>query len=216
MVRRLHFRENQVREEPGELIYAMAHDRRHAASASSVASLLDRAKSGDAAAFEDIVIRYERQLYRTALRLLGHREDAQDAVQEVFLRFHKYLARFDETRELEPWLYRITVNACRTIGKKRRRAAAIEIEKAPAEDVASPCRGEAAVELDEARQIVVEGLKRLSEKERAALVLRDIEGLSTKEVARILGSSETTVRSQISRARVKMKRYRHRMLGGGQ
>jgi len=76
MVRRLHFRENQVREEPGELIYAMAHDRRHAASASSVASLLDRAKSGDAAAFEDIVIRYERQLYRTALRLLGHREDA--------------------------------------------------------------------------------------------------------------------------------------------
>jgi len=134
----------------------------------------------------------------------------------VFLRFHKYLARFDETRELEPWLYRITVNACRTIGKKRRRAAAIEIEKAPAEAVASPCRGEAAVELDEARQIVVEGLKRLPEKERAALVLRDIEGLSTKEVARILGSSETTVRSQISRARVKMKRYRHRMLGGGQ
>jgi len=205
-----------VHAEPGELVYAMAHDRRHAASARVVASLLDRAKSGDAAAFEDIVVRHERQLFRTALRLLGHREDAQDAVQEVFLRLHKYLDRFDETRELEPWLYRITVNVCRTIGKKRRRAAAIELEKAPAEAVASPSRGEAAVKLDEQRQIVVEGLKRLSEKERAALVLRDIEGLSTREVARILGSSETTVRSQISRARVKMKRYRDRVLGGGQ
>ena len=202
--------------ESGELIYAMAHDRRHAASASSVVSLLGRAKSGDTAAFADIVVRYERQLFRTALRLLGHREDAQDAVQEVFLRFHKYLDRFDESRELEPWLYRITVNVCRTIGKKRRRAVVVELDEAPAEAVASPSRGEAAVELDEQRQIVVEGLKRLSEQERAALVLRDIEGLSTKEVARILGSSETTVRTQISRGRVKMKRYRDRVLGGGQ
>ena len=179
-------------------------------------SLLGRAKSGDDAAFADIVVRYERQLFRTAVRLLGHREDAQDAVQEVFLRLYRYLDRFDESRELEPWLYRITVNVCRTIGKKRKKTVVVELDKAPAEAVASAARGEAAVELDEQRQIVVEGLKRLAEKERAALVLRDIEGLSTREVACILGSSETTVRTQISRARVKMKRYRDRVLGGGQ
>jgi len=192
----------------------MAADQFDAGPVRGTVSLLEQAKAGDANAFETIVVRYQRQVLGTAVRLLRHREDAQDAAQEVFLRLYKYLARFDETRALSPWLYRITVNVCRTIAKKRRRAVVVELKMAPAEAVASPSRGEAAVELAEQRQIVVEGLKRLPEKERAALVLRDIEGLSTSEVARILGSSETTVRSQISRARLKMKRFRDRMLGG--
>lgn len=201
--------------ESGQLICAMANDRLGAESVRGTTSLLARAKAGDAQAFEAILVRYERQVMGTALRLLGHREDAEDAAQEVFLRLYKYLSRFDETRELSPWLYRITVNVCRSLAKKRKRMAACEIERGSAKATASSSHYR-RVELAEQRQIVLDGLKRLPEKERAALVLRDIEGLSTKEVARVLGSSETTVRSQISRARVKLKRFRDRVLGGDQ
>jgi len=81
--------------------------------------LLRDAKAGDRAAFEQVVLRHERRVLLTALRLLGRWEDAQDAAQEVFVRLHRYLARFDETLELAPWLYRMTVNVCRDIGRKR-------------------------------------------------------------------------------------------------
>src|SRR5438132_4004551 len=73
-------------------------------------SLVARAKTGEARAFEEILIRYQRQVLGTAARLLGNIDDAGDAAQEVFLRLHKYLDRFDEEREFLPWLYRITIN----------------------------------------------------------------------------------------------------------
>jgi len=80
-------------------------------------------------------------------------------------------------------------------------------------DLAATVDTEADLAATERRQVVANGLKTLPEKERAAVVLRDIEGLSTGEVARILGSSETTVRSQISTARLKLKRFAERVMG---
>jgi RNA polymerase sigma-70 factor (ECF subfamily) len=175
------------------------------------ARLLRLAKTGDLAAFEQIIIRHERQVFMTALRLLSHLEDAQDAAQEVFLRLHRYLHEFDEGHEFSPWLYRVTVNVCRDIRRKRQKQFMLSLdelrETGELEDVSSSVDPESAIALAEKRRMVAEGLKTLSEKERAALVLRDIEGLSTKEVAHILGSSETTVRSQVSTARVKIKKF---------
>jgi RNA polymerase sigma-70 factor (ECF subfamily) len=147
----------------------------------------------------------------TALRILGNLEDARDAGQEVFLRLFKYLGRFDETRSLGPWLYRMTVNVCRDLARKRPKWSGVE--EGQLERLASSDTGDTVSAPIEQKQIVVEGLKTLTEKERSALVLRDVEGLSTREVARILGSAEITVRSHISRARVKMKRYRDQVLG---
>jgi len=83
------------------------------------AGLLRDAKAGDRAAFERVVLGHERRVLLTALRLLGRWEDAQDAAQEVFVRLQRYLGRFDEALDLAPWLYRMTVNVCRDIGRKR-------------------------------------------------------------------------------------------------
>src|SRR5215831_17560355 len=81
--------------------------------------VLGRAISGDISAFEQIVIRYERRVLNLAWRLLGNGEDAQDASQEVFMRAFRFLHKFDSTRPFEPWLFRLTINVCRDIGRKR-------------------------------------------------------------------------------------------------
>ena len=85
----------------------------------ATSKLVARAITGDRAAFEEIVLLYERRVLTLALRLLGTSEDAQDAAQEVFLRAFKYLRRFDTSKPLEPWLVRMTVNVCRGSGRKR-------------------------------------------------------------------------------------------------
>ncbi|MCC7174893.1 MAG: sigma-70 family RNA polymerase sigma factor [Bryobacterales bacterium] len=131
-------------------------------------------------------------------------EDAKDAAQEVFLRLYKHLRRFDDTRALTPWLYRVTVNVCRDIGARRRRDEALPPELAA---------GPSARDWQDERRIVALGLRRLPDRERAALVLRDIEGLPTAEVARTLGSSQATVRSQVASAREKLRQFADGMLG---
>lgn len=190
----------------------MARQRVDDEAPSAAARLLARIRAGDIGAFEELMMLHERRVLRTAFRLLGHLEDAEDAAQEVFLRFYKYLARFDDTRELSPWLYRMTVNICRDLARKRPSQAVLSLEDVQLDQMPTALETDDGASLSERRRIVAEGLKTLPEKERAALVLRDIEGLSTKEVARVLGSSEMTVRSQVSRARVKMKKFVERVL----
>jgi RNA polymerase sigma-70 factor (ECF subfamily) len=176
--------------------------------------LLGKAKAGDLAAFEQLIVAHERRVFQTALRLLRNVEDAQDAAQEVFLRLHKHLGRYDEQRSFQSWLYRIVLNVCRDLNQRRGKHLSV-----PLEDAITPTGNESAAEAkspfeiaarQQQRRLIAESLSELSEKERAALVLRDLEGLSTAEVAAILGSSETTVRSQISTARLKIKKFRDR------
>jgi RNA polymerase sigma-70 factor (ECF subfamily) len=175
------------------------------------AGLVRKARLGDLAAFEQILRLHERRVYLTALRLLGRPEDAQDAAQEVFLRLHRNLARLERVEDLSPWLYRVTVNVCRDLARERSRHSG----SPPDENLLSSAAPDPAAQLSlaERRRLAAAALARLSEKERAAVVLRDIEGLSTREVARILGSAEVTVRTHISRARRKMKTAIERWLG---
>ncbi len=194
--------------EPRELTLSMtgyAPDMAHSSSKEESTQLLRRAMAGDRAAFDQIILRYQRRALMTAWRLLGNREDAQDAAQEVFLRLYRYMHRFDEKHDLLPWLYRMTVNVCHDLHRKRSldNGLALEEVNPPSTDV-DPA-GE--ITRAEQRRIIQRALKTLTEKERAAVVLRDIEGVSTKNVAGILGSSETTVRSQISSARVKIRKF---------
>lgn len=170
-----------------------------------------RAREGDGTAFGLLVERHERMVLRTALRLLGRLDQAQDAAQETFLRMHRYLARFDEARDLGPWLYRVVVNASRDIARRRASSRLLPLDAVREADRTASRGGpeeiESAVSRAEQRRLVQAALDTLPEKERAAVVLRDIEGLPTAEVARILGSSEGTVRSQVSTARLKIKRF---------
>jgi RNA polymerase sigma-70 factor, ECF subfamily len=165
---------------------------------------IQEAKAGDAAAFERIVVHHERFVLRTAQRLLIDREDAKDAAQEVFLRLHRHLHRFREEGDLAPWLHRITVNVCLDVLRRAKR---------------NPGAGEAMEAVDHSlnpeqelshaqqRAMILAALGTLSPRERMAIVLREIEGCTTAEAARILGSSETTVRSQISTGRVKIRDF---------
>ena len=187
------------------------------AAAGPLRILLQRAKTGDIAAFEQLIVLHEQRVFQTALRLLRNVEDAQDAAQDVFLRLHKHLNSFDEERNFHSWLYRIVINVCRDLNQRRGKHLAAPLDEAtmPAAGAKSASATKDPFEIAsqlEQRQWIAESLATLSERERVALVLRDLEGLSTAEVARILGTSETTVRSQISTARLKIKKFRDRHL----
>jgi RNA polymerase sigma-70 factor (ECF subfamily) len=162
---------------------------------------LHLAQSGDVAAFEALLRIHEIRVARTARRLLSNRQDAQDAAQEVFLRLHRNQRHIDCAGNLSGWLYRVTVNVCRDMLRRRKNVDSLDDSRLIVESSA-----EADLVEEQQRRMVLEALGSLPEKERAALTLRDLEGLSTREVAGILGSSEATVRSQISAARLKIRK----------
>ena len=89
------------------------------------ALLVARARAGDATAFERIMLETERKVVSTAWRMLGNREDARDATQEVYLRVYKYLDRFKPEQDFQGWLYRITINVCRDVARKQGRGAGV-------------------------------------------------------------------------------------------
>ncbi len=168
------------------------------------------AQRDELAEFERLVRRYQRQVLVTALRLLGNLADAEDASQDVFVRLYRNLGKVKDPDDCGGWLYRVTVNVCHDLVRKRPRA------EAPADPAAMADRAPDALarrEASERQRALAIVLRRLPEKERAALVLRDLEGLPTREVAAILGSSEATVRSQISQARVRVREWMERFSG---
>jgi len=162
------------------------------------------------AGFERLMRQYERLVLGTAMRLTGSVEDARDVSQEVFLKLYRNLDKVRAEAALSSWLYRVTVNACHDLRRRKRPESPVEdagrLEWAGADP-------QQALSEAERRRALELSLRVLSEKERAALVLRDLEGLSTEEVARVLGSSEATVRSQIWKARVKVKGFVERYFG---
>jgi RNA polymerase sigma-70 factor (ECF subfamily) len=194
------------------------------ARADHFSSLVELARAGDSLAFERLMLATERRVVATAWRLLGNREDARDAAQEVYLRLFKYMGRFRAGEDFQAWLYRITVNVCRDLARKRRAAGGEQLEdtdlgrdehtafenlrRADADAESSTLRAQQLA-------LVRRALRTLPEKERAAIVLRDLEGLSTEEVASALGSRAVTVRSQISSARAKIKDYCERLTRTG-
>jgi RNA polymerase sigma-70 factor (ECF subfamily) len=184
------------------------------------ARLVARARGGDAVAFERIMLETERKVVAVAWRMLGNREDARDAAQEVFLRVYKYLDRYRPEQDFNGWLYRITINVCRDAARKRgARIDGAQMAALPGADGrAAPQAASTGMNAEEHaihaqhRALLLGALQTLPEKERAALVLRDLEGLTTEEVARVLRSRPVTVRSQISSARAKLKLHCERLL----
>ena len=182
----------------------------------SLAHLIERAAAGDMVAFEEIMKHSEKRVMRMTWRMLGNEADARDAAQEVFLRVYKYLGRFKQDQPFFAWVYQITLNVCRDIAKKRRQyntqftsledggeAAMVSDDQADAE--------ETLIRVQE-RELIMRAIATLPEREREAILLRDLEGFSTDEVAHIMRSTATTVRSQISSARQKIRVYCGRYL----
>jgi len=178
--------------------------------------LVTRARAGDALAFERIMLATEQRVVSIAWRMLGNSDDAQDAAQEVYLRVFKYLARFRTGEDFRGWLYRITINVCHDLARRKRSVmttqfSEIDFGEAHAEIEDPGTDPETRTLRQQQLALVRRALHVLSTKERAALVLRDLEGLSTEEVARALGSRPVTVRSQVSSARAKIRTFCERL-----
>jgi RNA polymerase sigma-70 factor (ECF subfamily) len=149
--------------------------------------------------FEKVVRQCETVVLRTAYRIVGNWAEAEDVSQEVFVRLHRQGLDFPTLPALQGWLYRVTTNLC--LDRLRATRSAEELPALASNDQSA----EAVAIVEEQKQQLAAALKHLPARERAALVLREIEGLTTAEVAKILGSSEGTVRSQVANALTKLK-----------
>jgi RNA polymerase sigma-70 factor (ECF subfamily) len=166
--------------------------------------LIRAAAAGDRAAFGELVELKRERVVRTALQVTGDLEDALDVAQGVFIKLWLGLGAFDPRRRFDTWVYRITVNAAiDLLRSKGPRGVLQPLPEDPAELVARPEHPDpdAALDLGRLRAVFLRLAGRLAPKQRAAFVLREIEGLETVEVARILDVAESTVRNHLLQAR---------------
>jgi RNA polymerase sigma factor (sigma-70 family) len=143
-------------------------------------------------------------------RILGDAEEVKDAVQETFLRVFRHLAQYDERRDFMGWLFRITVNVCRDRLSRSRKRTSVFTTLEDADTVAASCDLDGALDARHELARLTRAIDSLPEKERLALILRDVEELPTEEVAEILGSRPSTIRVQIHSARAKLRRLMER------
>jgi RNA polymerase sigma-70 factor (ECF subfamily) len=163
------------------------------------AEAIIRVQGGDPGAFDLLVRRYMRPAFAVAYRLLGHREDAEDVVQEAFLAALANIGSFDTSRRFGPWLYRIVVTRGLNFRKARsRRATEALAESEPASGQPGP-----AVDAERAglRATVAAALARLPERQRMVVQLFELDGFSGAEIAAMLGLSPGTVRWYLHEAR---------------
>jgi len=170
------------------------------------ALLLRRAQKGDSQAFEALVAPYEKRIYALCLRITCNREDALDAAQETMIRCWKGLPAYRGQARFGTWLYRIAVNT--SVDMMRRRKPGVDslekLQEAGIEPSAGDGDPQTWTETRQRREKIAQGLAKLPEELRTALVLRDIQGFSYEEIAEILSSPLGTVKSRISRGREKL------------
>lgn len=174
----------------------------------SDADLVARLQRGDNSAFEAIVRTHSGRLLSVARRFLGNNEDAQDAVQDAFIRAYKAIHTFEARAQLHTWLHRILVNTALMKLRERRRRPTESIEQLlPSytndghQAVASRDWSDAVLERKETAAIVREAIDRLPDQYREVLLLRDMEEKDTAEAAEILGTTSNVVKVRLHRAR---------------
>ena len=176
------------------------------------AGLVSQAKSGDFRAFEELVRRYRNDVYALAYHFVRNREEAWDVSQEVFIKAHRSLGRFRGDSSFKTWVLRITANQCKDFLKKRRLDTVSYNDALEAEHAASPILGPAhEVEAKELGEAITTALGQLPFKHRTAFVLREFEGLTYEEMARVMGCNLGTVMSRLHHARKKLQHSLQRM-----
>lgn len=171
------------------------------------AELVARAQAGDVQAFEQLAGAHADRLFGVLLRLLSDRAEAEDVAQEVLLRAWRGIGRFQARSEFSTWLYRIAINeANRSLERSARRSGGIPIDEEglqlPAATSQEPPE---RVARDELRAALDHALRELPLCHRMAIVLRDVEGLSTREAAKIVGIGEGAFKSRLHQARLKVR-----------
>lgn len=169
--------------------------------------LIQRAKVGDDAAFNQVVSAYRKRIFGTVARLIGRPEDVEDVAQEVFLRLYYSLDQLRTPEVFEPWLYRLTVNASYDyLRKQRRRAesrmADLSEEQVMMADAAAGGKNNSDEQRrKQARELVESLLGSVSPEDRILLMLKEVEGRSIKELEQIYGVKENALKVRLFRAR---------------
>jgi len=188
--------------------------------------LVERSRRGDHAAFRQIFERYRRRAYALALGVVHDRDAALDVVQDAFLRAHRALDGFEGSASVYTWLYRIVMNVAIDHLRKRGRQKAVDYDDAVAhlEDdapgdaaalVPQLVRGNPAREMArrEIREKIDEALGQLSPNHRAVLIMREVDGLSYEEMAKVMKCSKGTIMSRLFHARKNMQKLLLEQLG---
>ncbi len=166
---------------------------------------IKKAKKGEEEAFKKIVQRYRAQVAGIAYRMIGDYEDAKDISQMVFVKVYQNLHRFDTTKKLSTWLYRITINASIDFIRKFRKHRFEVLDNIIGELKEKKNDVENVYQRGLVRWAINEVLESLNPKQRSVFVLRDLEGMDIKEVAQITGMPQATVRWYLHRARAKLR-----------
>ncbi len=175
-------------------------------------SLVEAFRAGRTDAFGVLVERYQERLYPTILRLTGSPEDAEDVLQDAFVRAFEKLDQFEGESSFYTWVYRIAVNLALSGHRRRRIRSALRLRRKP-----TACRGadpadestesdpSAPLERAERKRLVETALNRLSPEHRAIVVLKDFDGRRYEEISAILDIPVGTVRSRLHRARCELR-----------
>lgn len=186
-------------------------------------AVVTKARLGDADAFRALVERHSRPLFRLAFRMTGNQHDAEDVVQESFLRAWRQLGKFDERASFGTWLYRIATNCSLDVMRSRKRRskqeAGPETGLSEMEDpVLSLPSGDPTPERlamsGQVRECVAEAMNELSASERTAFVLRHFEGMRIEDVSRVLGCQPGAAKHSVFRAVQKLRRTLEPLVSG--
>ncbi|MCX7757400.1 MAG: sigma-70 family RNA polymerase sigma factor [candidate division WOR-3 bacterium] len=182
--------------------------------------LVKRAQAGDNLAFTELVKRYEHKVYNIAYRMLGSEEEAKDAMQDVFIRVYRFLKKFRSESSFYTWIYRITTNVCLTRLKQRQKedkTYSLDEPTKTSEDELTreiPDYRQSPEEIyqrERMRKVLQLAINELPADYRTVVVLRDLQGLSNKEISKTLKISVAAVKSRLHRGRVflreKLEKY---------
>jgi RNA polymerase sigma-70 factor (ECF subfamily) len=183
------------------------------------ARLVILAREGNRGAFAELVELYKNKIYHLAYRMLGNRQEAEDVVQDTFLRMYEHLSGYDSSRKFSTWLYRIATNLCIDRLRRRRSVYSLDAELSEGEGVdgyavlrTNEPGPEEAVMLTERQRILFDAVSSLPDKYKAAVALKYYQDLSLKEISDILQIPVPTVKTRIHRGREYLRRKLEREL----
>ena len=180
-----------------------------AAATARDGALVARARDGDSSAFDALVRTYMEQAYRVAFRVVGHREDAEDLVQEAFLAAYQYLDSFEVGRPFGPWLMRIVLNR----GANLRRSRARRSTEPETEGVSDAPSALDESERQDLGRVLNEALETLSDRQRLIVTMFDVDGRTSAEIGELLELAPGTVRWHLHEARRHLRGVLGRFLG---
>lgn len=183
--------------------------------------LIERARVGDAEAFNQVVLAYRRRILGTISRLIGRPEDVEDVAQEVFVRLYYSLDQLRSAEVFEPWLYRLTVNASYDYLRRAKRrsesrmADLSEQQVMMADSLAGSKQQEEERQKSKVRELMDALMRRVSKEDRLLLTLKEVEGLSLKELEQIYRVNENALKVRLFRARQRvLKAYKAALADG--